>query len=200
MRNIKFIYWVLTIGFLSLTFIVTFMYVTNLDSRSSTFLSGIAVVIATIAMGLADQRLPLFNGVCKIWLPNQPQVEEEGCEEYKLSIKIENNSTIPVQDVKFKFRSPIRISSIYDDKNEYIKQVKHGRTTIFIDDTFQILGSNRQNDYLHYDFRVKLNLLGNNNIYIILSGSNVQTKTWILSNEICEGLKLTNNENTSLKM
>jgi hypothetical protein len=112
MKNIKLTYWILTGVFLVTTIIVSFFIVINVDNRAGVFLSGLAIVFAILAMGLSDQNLPKFKGVIKLWTTNHPRGEEESGHQFKLSIKIENHSSTPVNDIKIKIRTPTLISSL----------------------------------------------------------------------------------------
>ena len=184
MKNIKVLYWILASSFIIVTFLVTFFLVGNRDNQAAVFLSGLAIVFAIIAMGLSDKNIPSFKGQVELWTTDEfKNLDEEGGHEFKLSIRIENYSTVPINDIIFKFRTPSKISSNYDQKNQNVKLLKHGRTFIFIDKTFGILGPSIENDYLHYDFKIKYNLWKRDNFYITLNGSNIKTKHWCVAYE-----------------
>lgn len=150
------------------------------------FLAGMAIVIAVIAMGFTDKKLPKFKGSVKLWTNKPPdpnkiiknlpdtddkpenidqnimgeevetEVESQIEVEYKVSIRIENTDIDPVTDIKIKIRTPHKITDVYPDKNLDIKIFRHGHTLIFFDDSFGILGNTFNKDYLHYDLKMKL--------------------------------------------
>lgn len=129
-------------------------------------------------MGLSDKKLPNFNGQIKFWTTNL-NISDEGLDcALKLSIRIENHSNTPINDLIIKFKTPANISSLIDENNNYVKLFKHGRTILYIDDSFGILGSNSENDYLHYDFIIKFGKWKSDNLYFTINGSNIQTKCW----------------------
>jgi hypothetical protein len=195
MRNIKLTYWILTGVFLVTTVIVSFFIVIDIDNRAGVFLSGLAIVFAILAMGLSDQKLPKFNGVIKLWTTNHPSGEEESGHQFKLSIRIENQSSTPVNDIKIKIRTPTLISSLFEDKNSAIKVYKHGKTIVYLDDSFGILGTSKDNDYLHYDLKLKFLIWKEDNIWITINGSNIKTTSWCIKQEQKNVLlKSTNNK------
>jgi hypothetical protein len=183
MKNIKHIYWVLTCVFLISTVIVSFLIVSDVDNRAGVFLSGLAIVFAILAMGLSDQKLPKFNGVINLWITNRPRSEEEAGHPFKLSIRIENLSSTPVNDIKIKIRTPSLISSLFEDKNSAIKVYKHGKTSIYLDDSFGILGTSKDNDYLHYDLKLKFLIWKEDHLWLTINGSNIKTTSWCIKYE-----------------
>ena len=124
MKNIKPIYWYLASIFMIATIIFSLVVVESKDNKASTFLSGLAVVTAILAMALSDKKLPKFIGIIKVWTSDHPKAEVEGGHEYKLSIRIENTSEEPVNDIKIKIRTPERISNLYDNKNPLINKAR----------------------------------------------------------------------------
>jgi hypothetical protein len=181
MKNIKHIYWVLTCVFLISTVIVSFLIVSDVDNRAGVFLSGLAIVFAILAMGLSDQKLPKFNGVINLWITNRPRSEVEAGHPFKLSIRIENLSSTPVNDIKIKIRTPSLISSLFEDKNSAIKVYKHGKTSIYLDDSFGILGTSK--DYLHYDLKLKFLIWKEDHLWLTINGSNIKTTSWCIKYE-----------------
>ncbi len=97
-------------------------------------------------MDLSDKKLPDFNGHIKFWTTNL-NISDEGLDcPLKLSVRIENHSNTPINDLIIKFKTPANISSFIDENNNYVKLFKHGRTILYIDDSFGIFGSNSEND------------------------------------------------------
>lgn len=188
MRNIKKAYYFLAAIIMIVSVIISWVLVDNNDNIIIIIVTSLSLAIAVLAIGMSDRRLPQFKGKLSLWLVKSPnkktEIEEEVKDlKVKFSIRIENFTENPITDVRVKIRMPSRIAEAIDDKYRYFKVARHGLTNIFIDDSFGILGTQLQNDYLHYD----LNLIPDNwtrdNIYLMLSGSNIQTVSWCIKYE-----------------
>jgi hypothetical protein len=188
MRNIKGTYYFLAATILIVSVIIALVLVENNDNIIITIVTALSLAIAVLAIGMSDRRLPRFKGKLSLWLvkPSQKrtEIEEEGKDlKVKFSIRIENFTENPINDVRVKIRMPSRIAETIDEKYRYFKVVRHGLTNIFIDDSFGILGTQLENDYLHYDLNIKPGLWTRDNIYVMLSGSNIQTVNWCIKLE-----------------
>lgn len=212
MKNLQRIYWILALIFLLITIVLTLYTYQEGGDWASLFLSGTAIIIALLAIGISDKKLPIFKGIVKCWSDNphlkknrlegsrgsemEEQEEEDENEndniEYKISFRIENTSNMPVHDVKVKIRCPHRITNVYQEKNQGLIIRKHGYTYVFCDDSYGILGTTENKDYIHYDLKVMLNQWNHNqgHFYITINGTNIQTVTFLLKWEDIPNLKV----------
>ena len=99
MRKIKAIYWVIFGGGAVLTILC--VIVVSPENKASLFLSGIAILISIIALGLSDTRKFYFNGQVKVWSSTPHTESDIKNTRYKISFKIINNDKEPVYDIVY---------------------------------------------------------------------------------------------------
>jgi len=193
MKKIKTFYWVTFSVFTILTILCTLL--SPKENMASIFLSGVAILIAILALGLSDQKKLRFNGSVHFYSylldTNTPTQNSN----YRVSMKVFNNSEEPIYDIVYRLRLPNRITSRLEEKNNSVREYRHGASVIFIDDSYGFLDVKGEEGFIPFDFKMKLGNWNKGNIYVTISGSNISPTTFKITHEQKEVLINSNQDN-----
>lgn len=192
MNKIKKAYWILTGVFAILTLVVIF-YISQ-DGWTNTLLSGTAICVSILAMGLSDKKINYFEGEVHLWNVAKSKSADHNHGQYHISMKILNMSkSESVMDVVYRLRLPSKISTRIIEKNSSAREFMHGYSKIIIDDTFGFLGITNNENFIPIDLKIKLDEWKSGDFFITISGSNINPTTFKLSSDQVDKLKHSNN-------
>jgi hypothetical protein len=192
MKNIKTIYWIITLVFTVLTAVFTVLAESN--NRGNILLSGVALMTSSIALGLSDKKKTLFKGDVKVWSALlETKIADENSS-YRVSMNLINNSNEPIYDVVYRLRLPSRISQRINEKNNSAREYRHGNSKIIVDNSYGFLGIKGDDGFIPIDVKIQLNRWLQGNIYITVSGSNISPVTFSITSSQKEELKTATKE------
>jgi hypothetical protein len=191
MKNIKRTYWLLASVFLLLTIIVFLLCQKSVlkADNSSVFLSGFAIVISIIAMGLSDKKKIKFNG--KITAKKDKRNN-------KVKFVISNLDKDSVLDFIYKVRFP-QSMSFYGDKNIHARNFISGVSKQIVDDSWGFLPSfDEGENYIEFYLSIPFENWNKDNIWVSISGSNIAPTVYTLKFENKE--KLSHSEEITFEL
>jgi len=192
MKNIKTIYWIITLVFTVFTAVFTVLAESN--NRGNILLSGVALMTSSIALGLSDKKKTLFKGDVKVWSALlETKIADENSS-YRVSMNLINNSNEPIYDVVYRLRLPSRISQRINEKNNSAREYRHGNSKIIVDNRYGFLGIKGDDGFIPIDVKIQLNQWLQGNIYITVSGSNISPVTFSITSSQKEELKTATKE------
>lgn len=193
MKNIKGIYWWLSGVFVLATIIVFLLIESNIIDKEVTgvILSGVAIIISIIAMGLSDKKLKKFEGKIKVKIIKNRDFVNSDNPIFQVVFTIINNGEDPVNDFIYKIRFPKRFKFV-DEKNIHARSYISGYSKYIVDDSFGFLpAKNESENFVPLTLKIPLKSWNKDNIWITVSGSNVTPSTFIVyptdSKEIMKG-------------
>jgi len=181
MKNLKLTYWLLAGVFLLLTLIVFLLCQKSVlkADNSSVFLSGIAIVISIIAMGLSDKKKTKFNG--KITAKKDKRND-------KVKFVISNLDNDSILDFIYKVRFP-QAMSFYGDKNIHARNFISGVSKQIVDDSWGFLPSLEEGENcVEFYLSIPFENWNKDNIWVSISGSNIAPTVYTLKFENKEKL------------
>jgi hypothetical protein len=173
MKRIKIEYWILTVVFGLITFLITFL---SNENWASIMLAGVAIMISTIAMGLSDPKKLDFIGEIKVWSQVNRTNSHDNTRYYKVVMHIINNSNDVIDDFVYRLRVPAVLSRI-GTKNLHRTDIRHGESLVLIDKSFSFLGTDTES-FIPVDFEMVIEDWKKQNIEIIISGININPTTF----------------------
>ncbi|MBX7154272.1 MAG: hypothetical protein K1X91_04880 [Bacteriodetes bacterium] len=180
MRNIKKMYWFIILTLFILTAIC--MCYTS-ENWASILLSGVALVVAGVALGLSDKKVPEFKGTVELWTKNKINTDDDE-QRCTLVLQIINQSSEPVNDFMYRVRMPKTLSDSYQVNSGGHTQFTHGDSLIIIDESYGFLSASESGDgYARLDLGIKVKDIKRGNLYVTISGSNIKTATFLVHNE-----------------
>jgi hypothetical protein len=182
MKNIKGIYWRLSGVFVLATIIVFILIESNTIDKEVTgvILSGVAIIISIIAMGLSDKKLKKFEGKIKIKSVLRRGDSNSDDPMYQVTFTIINNGEDPVNDFIYKIRFPKRFI-FENEKNLHARSYISGYSKYIVDDSFGFLpAKNEAENSIPMTLKIPLKSWNKDNIWITVSGSNVSPSTFIV--------------------
>jgi hypothetical protein len=149
--------------------------------NSSVFLSGFAIVISIIAMGLSDKKKTKFNG--KITAKKDKRND-------KVKFVISNLDNDSVLDFIYKVRFP-QSMSFYGDKNIHARNFISGLSKQIVDDSWGFLPSLEEGENcVEFYLSIPFENWNKDNIWVSISGSNIAPTVYTLKFENKEKLSL----------
>ena len=182
MKNIKGIYWRLSGVFVLATIIVFILIESNTIDKEVTgvILSGVAIIISIIAMGLSDKKRSKFDGKIKVKSILKKTEELIASPTYQVTFTIINKSDEPISDFIYKIRFPKRFSFL-DEKNLHARSYVNGYSKYIVDDSYGFLpAKDEEESSIPFTINIPLKNWNKDNIWITVSGSNVLPSTFIV--------------------
>lgn len=177
MKKIKKEYWYFFGVFAALTILCIWF---SLENWASIMLSGVALMVSILAMGLSDPKKRDFDGEIRAWSQNPRREIEDEVKWYKVVMQIHNNSNEVVDDFVYRLRIP-RNKTRTGQKNRHRIDITHGESLVLIDKSFIFLGEKGSGQFIPIDFEMKLDEWKKQNIEITVSGTNVNPKTFVIN-------------------
>jgi hypothetical protein len=185
MKNIKCIYWWLSGVFVLATILVFILIESDIIDKDVTgvLLSGVAIIISIIAMGLSDKKLNKFVGVVIIKKNSRNEL---------VKFTIQNKSDEAVIDFIYKVRFP-KCMTFADNKNIYARNFISGYSKQIVDDSWGFLPSKYDGENkIEFSLTIPFSKWNKDNIWISVSGSNIAPTVFILKFDEKENINLGN--------
>ena len=167
MKNIKWIYWGLSGFFVAVTFLVIVFIETE---NAGIILSGVAIVISIIAMGLSDKKLNKFDGVVIVKKNKKNEL---------VTFIIQNQSNEAVLDFIYKVRFP-KSMTFSENKNIHARNFISGISKQIVDDSWGFLPSKDEGENkIPFTLNIPFINWNKDNIWISISGKNILPTVFI---------------------
>lgn len=180
MHKVKLIYWLLSSLILAATILIPLVS-NSKENYPDLLLSGIAVAISIIAMGLSDPKAMSLQLNVRAWTVYTSTTFGMDGKTHRLSLRIYNVGKDMLEDVVIRIHYPAYNAAFYfrNSSNPQIKNYLHGDTKIMVDDTYGILDShNIDTAYIQYDFDCCFDKWTKNNFYFTLTSKGYKSKTY----------------------
>lgn len=175
MKKIKLEYWIIATTLLVVTAIAILI---SDEDRASLLLSGVALIVSSLAMGLSDPKKVGFNGQIKVWSAAIGNSDICELNRHKIVMHIINKSKDEVID-EFVYRLKLpKLAAHAGNKNRHRVDIEHGESIVFIDRSFGFLGCEDSNNFIPVDFELDINKWNKQNIEITISGKEIKPVTF----------------------
>jgi hypothetical protein len=196
MKRIKLEYWSFFVVFAVLTILCILL---SQENWASIMLSGVALMVSTLAMGLSDPKKNDFDGEIRAWSQNPKGKSEDAEKWFKVVMQIHNNSNEVIDDFVYRLRIP-RYKARTGEKNRHRIDITHGESLVLIDKSFVFLGPKSSGQFIPIDFEMKLEDWNKQYIEITVSGTHINPKTFVIKPDESKSLiDATNNEYKIIK-
>lgn len=176
MKKIKQEYWSFFVVFAALTILCI---VLSKENWASIMLSGVALMVSTLALGLSDPKKIDFDGEIRAWSQQPPNKSANEEKWFKVVMQIHNNSDEVIDDFVYRLRIPNGFTRT-GLKNRHRIDIIHGESKVLIDKSFVFLGPKNSGQSIPVDFEMKLEEWKKQNIEITVSGPHINPTTFVI--------------------